>query len=219
LRGVVSPAIIALSSMLCTRHGLAAAPDGTCVLCRREASRRHPLWVYLAIGAAFTLLMVFAVVREIRKVALARAKKAAAPSGSVALPAPSASASASATPSMVSYDGSVPPPPGWHGPDWFAVEQRRLPIERKRVSITLYETVSCVDCNAARVWFNAHNQAFFEKDIEHDPEAKKKMQSLSPGAIVPLIHIDDRVVVGFDPMVVDRTIDAAAIKRIQQDPE
>jgi glutaredoxin len=205
--------------MLCNRHGLAVAPDGTCVLCRREAPRPgHPRWFYALLGFVLFGLMVFAVGREVRKAVIARRARhvasttSVAPTSSLALPAPSASFSVSA---LASSD----PPPSPTAPDWFAQEQRRLPIERQRVSVTLYETAGCAECSGARTWFRAHNQAFFERDINQDPDARTKLMKLNPTGSVPTIHIDDHVLVGFDAMVVDRTIDAAALHRIAQNPE
>jgi len=64
--------------------------------------------------------------------------------------------------------------------------------------ITIYSTSSCVYCKMAKAFFKEHNVAYEEKDVASDEKAREEMISKSSQMGVPVIEIDDQIVVGFD---------------------
>lgn len=204
--------------MRCVRHGLAAGPDGRCTLCRRDdaAPARMPSWVFWLAGATIAALGIFAGVR------LLLSPKAAAPStivaaGPTSMPF-SASRAPSALPSVAPLASLLPPDPSSPGsPEGLAEENRKVARERKRVSVTIYETSWCPYCKATRAWLTNHDQPFFERDVEQDPDAKLRAAKLNPKGGVPTIVVDDQVITGFDAATLDHAIDTAARKRVQEE--
>jgi len=196
----------------CPRHGLAIPPDGTCIVCRREARGGRgegaglPSWLYALVGLVLAGLLVFGVVRMV----LQRAETATAEPPPPAPLQRFAARPASSMPTTV----QTAAPAGSTVPTWFTDEQARVPEERKRVSITVYSTSWCPSCRAAKAWLANHHQAFFERDIEQDPEAKVRMHKLNPAGGVPTINVEDEILVGFDAPSLDRAIDTAARRRI-----
>ncbi|MEK7619088.1 MAG: glutaredoxin domain-containing protein [Patescibacteria group bacterium] len=64
--------------------------------------------------------------------------------------------------------------------------------------VTMYTTPTCGYCRVAKAFFKEHNVAFTEKDVTVDLEAREAMVAKSGQLGVPVIMIDDAVVVGFD---------------------
>ena len=64
--------------------------------------------------------------------------------------------------------------------------------------ITIYSTSACVYCKMAKAFFKEHNVAYEEKDVASDEKAREEMISKSSQMGVPVIEIDDQIVVGFD---------------------
>lgn len=64
--------------------------------------------------------------------------------------------------------------------------------------VKIYTTSSCVYCKMAKEYFKKNNVAFEEHDVLADLTARKEMVDASHQLGVPVIKIDDHVVVGFD---------------------
>ena len=64
--------------------------------------------------------------------------------------------------------------------------------------VTIYSTPTCHYCHAAKDFFTAHNISFTDYDVAVDAEKRKEMVDLTGQMGVPVIHIGDDVVVGFD---------------------
>ncbi len=64
--------------------------------------------------------------------------------------------------------------------------------------VTIYSTPYCVYCKAAKEFFVEHGVAYEEKDVAKDEEAREYMIQRSGQLGVPVIEVDDEVVVGFD---------------------
>jgi glutaredoxin 3 len=63
--------------------------------------------------------------------------------------------------------------------------------------VTIYTTPTCGYCKLAKAFFQEHNIEFAEKDVTVDEEARNfLMQSNQQG--VPVITVDNEMVVGFD---------------------
>ncbi|MBA3733401.1 glutaredoxin family protein [Patescibacteria group bacterium] len=64
--------------------------------------------------------------------------------------------------------------------------------------VTVFSTPTCHFCNMAKDYFTEHNIPFESFDVSNDPEKKKEMMDKSGQLGVPVILIDEEVVVGFN---------------------
>ena len=64
--------------------------------------------------------------------------------------------------------------------------------------VTVYSTQSCQYCRMAKAFLDKHGVPYESIDVGADQEAAKKMIDLSGQRGVPVIVIDDEVIVGFD---------------------
>jgi len=64
--------------------------------------------------------------------------------------------------------------------------------------VTIYSTPTCTYCNAAKEFFTANNVPFENFDVSSDLEKRQEMITKSGQMGVPVIFIDDELVVGFD---------------------
>lgn len=65
-------------------------------------------------------------------------------------------------------------------------------------NVVIYSTPSCGYCKLAKAFFTEHNVAFTEKDVAADEAARDEMIAKTNQMGVPVITIDDAVVIGFD---------------------
>jgi glutaredoxin-like YruB-family protein len=65
-------------------------------------------------------------------------------------------------------------------------------------TVTIYSTPTCHFCHAAKDFMNEHNITFTEVDVSTDAEQRQQMIEMTGQMGVPVIRIDDDVVVGFD---------------------
>ena len=65
-------------------------------------------------------------------------------------------------------------------------------------TVTIYSTPSCHFCHAAKDFFTANNIAFTDYNVGADPDKRVEMVEMTGQLGVPVIRIDDDVVVGFD---------------------
>ncbi len=65
-------------------------------------------------------------------------------------------------------------------------------------NVTIYSTPTCHFCHMAKDFFKANNVAYTEYDVMSNLEKRKEMVSKSGQMGVPVIIIDDKLVVGFD---------------------
>jgi NADH-dependent peroxiredoxin subunit F len=64
--------------------------------------------------------------------------------------------------------------------------------------VTVYSTQNCPYCRMAKAFLTKYGVPFENIDVGADPEAAKKMIDLSGQRGVPVITVDDEVIVGFD---------------------
>jgi alkyl hydroperoxide reductase subunit F len=64
--------------------------------------------------------------------------------------------------------------------------------------VTVYSTQNCPYCRMAKAFLEKHGVPYESIDVGADPEAAKKMIDLSGQRGVPVIVVDDEVIVGFD---------------------
>ena len=65
-------------------------------------------------------------------------------------------------------------------------------------NVTIYSTPSCHFCRMAKDFFKANNVAYTEHDVAGNPEKRKEMVEKSGQMGVPVILIDDEMIIGFD---------------------
>jgi len=65
-------------------------------------------------------------------------------------------------------------------------------------NVVIYSTPTCGYCKLAKVFFNEHNVVFIEKDVAADEAARDEMIAKTNQMGVPVITVDDAVVIGFD---------------------
>ena len=66
----------------------------------------------------------------------------------------------------------------------------------KKVSI--YTTPSCAYCKMAKEFFKENDIEYSEHDVTEDDKAREEMVQKSGQMGVPVIMVDDEVLVGFD---------------------
>jgi glutaredoxin 3 len=64
--------------------------------------------------------------------------------------------------------------------------------------VTIYSTPVCHFCHAAKEFFTENNIAYTEHDVAGDQEKRQEMIEMTGQMGVPVIRIDNDVVVGFD---------------------
>lgn len=64
--------------------------------------------------------------------------------------------------------------------------------------VEIYSTPSCHFCHAAKEWLTEKNIPFVDHNVAEDMEMRKQMVEMTGQLGVPVIRIDDNVMVGFN---------------------
>ncbi len=65
-------------------------------------------------------------------------------------------------------------------------------------NVTIYSTPTCHFCHAAKEFFNENKIAFTEHDVASDLDKRSEMIDMTGQMGVPVIRVDDDVIIGFD---------------------
>ncbi len=65
-------------------------------------------------------------------------------------------------------------------------------------NVTIYSTPVCHFCHAAKDFFAANNVNYTEHDVASDAAKRQEMIELTSQMGVPVIRIDDDIIIGFD---------------------
>jgi glutaredoxin-like YruB-family protein len=65
-------------------------------------------------------------------------------------------------------------------------------------TVTIYSTPVCHFCHAAKEFFKEHNVAYTDYDVASDAAKRQEMIEMTGQMGVPVIRIDNDVVIGFD---------------------
>ena len=76
--------------------------------------------------------------------------------------------------------------------------------------ILLFTQPGCLSCELMRIYLEAREVAFEERDISKDPEARRAMTETHGSNETPTMLIDGEVIIGFDPSLLDQILDAAS---------
>ena len=74
-------------------------------------------------------------------------------------------------------------------------------------NVIIYSTPVCPYCAMAKLFFNEHNIQYTEKNVAGDPVATGEMIEKSGQLGVPVIQIDDNILIGYDKSVVSKLLD------------
>ena len=69
--------------------------------------------------------------------------------------------------------------------------------------VTIYSTPTCVYCKMAKEFFTKNNVAYEEHDVASDLKAREEMVNKSHQLGVPVIDIDNQIIVGFDQKTIE----------------
>jgi len=65
-------------------------------------------------------------------------------------------------------------------------------------NVTIYSTPFCHFCHAAKEFFNENKIEFTDFDVAADAEKRQEMLDLTHQMGVPVIRINDDIIIGFD---------------------
>lgn len=64
--------------------------------------------------------------------------------------------------------------------------------------ITIYSTPSCHFCHMAKEFLTEHNIPFTDHNVASDMDKRKEMIELTGQMGVPVIQVNDQIVIGYD---------------------
>ena len=76
--------------------------------------------------------------------------------------------------------------------------------------ILLFTQPGCLSCELLRIYLEAREVTFEERDITKDSEARRAMTETHGSNETPTMLIDGEVIIGFDPNLLDQIFDAAS---------
>ena len=74
--------------------------------------------------------------------------------------------------------------------------------------VTIYSTPTCHFCHAAKSYFDEHGITYTEFNVLDNVEKRKEMIDMTGQMGVPVIRIDNDVVIGFDQSMVEKLLAA-----------
>ena len=75
-------------------------------------------------------------------------------------------------------------------------------------NILLFTQPGCFSCELMRIYLEARELAFEERDISRDLEARRTMSETYGSNETPTMLLDGEVIIGFDPSLLDQIFDA-----------
>ncbi|OHA31888.1 MAG: NrdH-redoxin [Candidatus Taylorbacteria bacterium RIFCSPLOWO2_01_FULL_45_15b] len=65
-------------------------------------------------------------------------------------------------------------------------------------TVTIFTTPTCTYCHQAKEFFKANGVQYIEHNVASDLNARKEMVEKSGQLGVPVIFVDDQVIIGYD---------------------
>jgi glutaredoxin len=75
--------------------------------------------------------------------------------------------------------------------------------------ILLFTQPGCLSCELMRIYLEAREVVFQERDISTDVEARRAMMETYDSTETPTLVIGEEVISGFDPALLDQLLDSA----------
>lgn len=76
--------------------------------------------------------------------------------------------------------------------------------------LIVFTQPGCLQCEFLRIYLEARELPFEERDISQDAEARHEMTETHGSNETPTMLIDGEVLVGFDPSLLDQILDPPA---------
>jgi glutaredoxin 3 len=73
-------------------------------------------------------------------------------------------------------------------------------------TVKIYSTPTCPWCKKAKAYFKENNIKFTDVDVSSDKKAQEKMIEKSGQMGVPVIEINEKILVGFDKAKVEEAL-------------
>jgi glutaredoxin 3 len=77
--------------------------------------------------------------------------------------------------------------------------------------VTIYSADWCAFCHAAKEYLKKLGVDYTEKDVESDPEIAREAVTKSGQTGIPVIAIDDTVIIGFDRPKIDAALKSSKL--------
>lgn len=74
------------------------------------------------------------------------------------------------------------------------------------VTVKIYTTPTCPWCQKAKEYFKSHRVGAIELDVTEDDKAAREMVQISGQMAVPVIVIDEKVIVGFNQPEIEKIL-------------
>ena len=75
--------------------------------------------------------------------------------------------------------------------------------------VVLFTQPGCLSCELMRIYLEAREVVFQERDISTDVEARRAMMETYDSTETPTLVIGEEVISGFDPALLDQLLDSA----------
>jgi len=75
--------------------------------------------------------------------------------------------------------------------------------------VTIYSATWCAYCYAVKEYLDKKGVKYVVKDVEKDPLAGSEAIAKSGQRSIPVIDINGSIIVGFDRMTIDKTLEEA----------
>jgi len=72
--------------------------------------------------------------------------------------------------------------------------------------VKIYSTPTCVYCNSLKEYLTSKNIGFEVSDVSENEKELEKMVAISGQMGVPVVEIDDNVIIGFDKEKIDELL-------------
>ena len=72
--------------------------------------------------------------------------------------------------------------------------------------VRIYSTPTCVYCKTLKGYLQRHQVTFDDVDVSKDEKELQKMIKLSGQMGVPVVEIDEEIIVGFDKAKIDKLL-------------
>lgn len=75
--------------------------------------------------------------------------------------------------------------------------------------VTIYSATWCAYCHAVKEYLDKKGVKYVDRDVEKDPEAGSEAIAKSGQRGIPVVDINGTIIVGFDRMTIDKTLEDA----------
>ena len=201
----------------CGVHGLVLGDDAKCVICRRgdavlEPPKTSSDWPIVAALAVIALGLVISF-----SVWLSKNVSSQQPlKDEIAVPAPPPETAPApqleqaARPTTVREEPQQPPAvPSVAEPEP-EEDDAVVEAQKRKVAVTMFMTPKCSLCNSARTFMKARGYQLQELNVEQSPTDAVLLKSVNPAGTVPTFDVAGRILVGYDPTILDQAIANAA---------